>query len=110
VAYGIEPLLKRGIDGRGETVVFPSSPSRSCPACGQRNLRQELAQFDSLFSLPAAKLRVVTSFPGSASPWLAYGEEVLDVEIVHAVAPTRPPPDQTRAPLLRHRREARTPR
>ena len=23
VAYGIEPLLKRGIDGRGETVVFP---------------------------------------------------------------------------------------
>lgn len=36
VAYGIEPLLKRGIDDRGETVVFPSSPSRSCPARGQR--------------------------------------------------------------------------
>jgi subtilase family serine protease len=51
------------------------------------DLRQDLAQFDGLFSLPAARLRVVTSFAGSASPWLAYGEEVLDVEIVHAVAP-----------------------
>ena len=71
------------------------------------DLRQDLAQSDSL---PAAKLRVVTSFAGSASPWLAYGEEVLDVEIVHAVAPDAAPPDQTRAPLLRHRREARTPR
>jgi subtilase family serine protease len=90
VAYGIEPLLKRGIDGRGETVVFPelAEPQLSPPVVS--DLRQDLAQFDSLFSLPAARLRVVTSLAGSPSPWLAYGEEALDVEIVHAVAPTRP--------------------
>ena len=28
VAYGITPLLDRGINGRGETVVFPSWPNR----------------------------------------------------------------------------------
>ncbi|HWM96624.1 MAG TPA: hypothetical protein VNO54_06165 [Streptosporangiaceae bacterium] len=107
MAYGIEPLLKRGIDGRGETVVFPELAEPQLSRLWVSDLRQDLAQSDSL---PAAKLRVVTSFAGSASPWLAYGEEVLDVEIVHAVAPDAAPPDQTRAPLLRHRREARTPR
>ena len=51
------------------------------------DIRQDLAQFDSLFGLPAAHLRVVRSLAPSASPWLANGEEVLDTEIVHAVAP-----------------------
>ena len=51
------------------------------------DIRQDLAQFDNLFGLPAAHLRVVRSLAPSASPWLANGEEVLDTEIVHAVAP-----------------------
>ena len=46
--------------------------------------------FDAVFGLPAARLQVDTSLAGSASPWLASGEEVEDTEIVHAVAPTRP--------------------
>jgi subtilase family serine protease len=32
-------------------------------------------------------MRVVTTLAGARSPWLAFGEEVLDVEMVHALAP-----------------------
>ena len=40
-----------------------------------------------MFGLPAARIQVVTTLAGSASPWQAAGEEVEDIEIVHAVAP-----------------------
>src|SRR5262249_27212054 len=36
---------------------------------------------------PAARVRVDSTLAPSASPWLANGEEVLDTEMVHAVAP-----------------------
>jgi kumamolisin len=87
VAYGIRPLLARGINGRGETVVLPelAEPHLAPPAVS--DLRQDLAQFDQLFGLPAARLRVVTRLAGPAAPWLANGEEVLDVEMAHVVAP-----------------------
>ena len=96
VAYGIAPLLDRGITGRGQTVVlleFPppatGSPSSATgtqvPASS--GIRQDLALFDSMFSLPAARLQVVNTLAHAASPWLATGEEVEDTEIVHAVAP-----------------------
>jgi subtilase family serine protease len=87
VAYGVRPLLDRGIDGRGETVVLPElAESRLAPPMVS-DLRQDLAQFDKLFGLPAARLRVVTRLAGAAAPWLANGEEVLDAEMVHAIAP-----------------------
>jgi subtilase family serine protease len=87
-AYGIQPLLNRGIDGRGETVVLPELAAK-LPASPQdfSDIRQDLARFDSQFGLPAAQLKVVTSLAGSASPWLADGEAVEDIEMVHAVAP-----------------------
>src|SRR5258707_9032240 len=50
-------------------------------------MRQDMAAFDSLFHLPAARMRVVTTLAGARSPWLAFGEEALDVEMVHALAP-----------------------
>jgi len=40
-----------------------------------------------MFKLPAARLEVVTTLAGSASPWQATSEEIQDVETVHAVAP-----------------------
>jgi subtilase family serine protease len=40
-----------------------------------------------MFHLPAARMRVVTTLAGAGSPWLAFGEEVLDAEMVHALAP-----------------------
>ena len=87
VAYGIQPLLDRGIDGRGETVVLPelASPQLSPPQVS--DIRQDFARFDSLFGLPAPQLRVVTTLAGPVSPFLADQEEVLDLEMLHVVAP-----------------------
>ena len=85
-AYGIVPLLHRGIDGRGQTVVLPELAEPDFPL-PTSDIRQDLIQFDKLFGLPAAKLQVNTSLAPSASPWSANGEEVLDAEMVHAAAP-----------------------
>jgi subtilase family serine protease len=86
VAYGVAPLLRRGIDGRGETVALaelaqtPASP-------GATDIRQDLAAFDTKFGLPRASLHVVTTIAGSPTPYLANGEELGDAEVVHAFAP-----------------------
>jgi subtilase family serine protease len=86
-AYGVQPLLRRGIDGRGETVVLPELAETQLDPPLVTDLRQDMAGFDDLFHLPAARMRVVTTLAGAGSPWLAFGEEVLDVELVHAFAP-----------------------
>jgi subtilase family serine protease len=96
VAYDIQPLLDRGITGRGQTVVlleFPPSAAGSSSAVtgvqvpASSDIRQDLARFDGVFGLPAARLQIVNSRAHAASPWLASIEEVEDTEIVHAVAP-----------------------
>ena len=87
VAYGVKPLLQRGIDGRGETVVLPELAESRLEPPQVTDLRQDLTGFDDLFHLPAARMRVVHTLAGASSPWLAFGEEVLDVELVHALAP-----------------------
>jgi subtilase family serine protease len=89
VAYGIQPLLDRAIDGRGVTVALPeeaeTGPAQT-PAV--TDIRQDVADFDSRFGLPPARIQVITTLAGpSASPWLASEEEVEDTELVHAVAP-----------------------
>jgi len=93
-AYGIQSLLDRGTDGRGETVTVVSpAPSSSTSPPGQvpptvTDIRQDLAAYDGEFGLPAARIEVVTSLAGgSLSPWLATGEEVGDFEVLHTVAP-----------------------
>ena len=87
VAYGIEPLLNHGIDGRGETVVLPElAEPANVPLVS--NMAQDMARFDRLFHLPTARMRVDTTLAGQvAHPWYAFGEEVLDVEMVHVIAP-----------------------
>jgi hypothetical protein len=88
-AYGIQPLLDRGIDGRGVTVVLPEE-AETGPAQGPAvtDIRQDVADFDSRFGLPPARIQVIrTTLAGSSvSPWLAGLEEVEDTELVHAVA------------------------
>jgi subtilase family serine protease len=90
VAYGIQPLLERGIDGRGEAVTVVAAPPVSGPA-GQppptTDIRADLAAFDRVFRLPAARVQMVTGLAGSASSWQVTPEEVQDAEIVHMVAP-----------------------
>ena len=87
VAYGVQPLLQRGTDGRGETVVLPELPESQLSSPLVTDLRQDFAGFDRLFHLPAPNLRVVSTFPRPAHPWFAFEEEVLDAEVVHTVAP-----------------------
>jgi subtilase family serine protease len=95
VAYGVKPLLDRGITGHGQTVVLPEfPPSGGSPSTGtgarvtaSSDIRQDLVRFDSMFHLPPAKLRVVNSLAHAASPWMASAEEVGDTEVVHALAP-----------------------
>ena len=86
VAYGIQPLLDSGIDGRGETVTVLDAPPPGQPS-NATDTRQDLEAFDSMFQLPAARIQIVTTLAGSASPWQATGAEVMDLEIVHTVAP-----------------------
>jgi len=87
VAYGITPLLDRGINGRGQTVVLPELAESQLNPPDVTDMRQDMAAFDSMFRLPAARMRVITTLAGAGSPWLAFEEEVLDVEMVHALAP-----------------------
>jgi subtilase family serine protease len=87
VAYGVQPLLQRGIDGSGETVVLPELAETQVNPPVVTDLRQDFAAYDRLFRLPAPRLKVVSTFPGATHPWLAFGEEVLDAEVVHAIAP-----------------------
>jgi subtilase family serine protease len=95
VAYGIQPLLDRGITGRGQTVVLPEfPPPAGSPSTGtgtqvpaSSDIRQDLAHFDSLFHLPPAKLQVVNTLARARLPWQASIEEVGDTEVVHALAP-----------------------
>jgi subtilase family serine protease len=106
VAYGIQPLLDHGIDGRGQTVVLPEFAS-TAPAAPPRvtDIRQDLADFDKRFNLPPARIQVITTLTGSsASKWLANVEEVVDTEMVHAVAP-----DATIAELPVARADVNTP-
>jgi subtilase family serine protease len=86
VAYGIQPLLDRGIDGRGETVTVLAAPFAGQPP-DATDVRQDLQAFDRMFRLPAARIQIVTTLAGSASPWRATGGEVMDLEMVHTVAP-----------------------
>jgi subtilase family serine protease len=86
-AYGVRPLLRRGIDGHGETVVLPELAETRLDPPLVTDMRQDMAGYDEMFHLPAARMRVVTTLAGASSPWLAFAEEVLDVELVHALAP-----------------------
>jgi subtilase family serine protease len=83
-AYGIAPLLDRGIDGRGETVVIVDQIA-SPLVSSTTNIRLDVAAFDSRYDLPKPSLTVVG--PSGAPLELADLEEVIDVEMVHTVAP-----------------------
>jgi subtilase family serine protease len=94
VAYGIQPLLDRGITGRGQTVVLPEFPATAAESGSalvrtltSSDIRQDLTRFDTLFGLPVARVQVVNTLAHVASPWQANDEEVADTEIVHALAP-----------------------
>lgn len=84
-AYGIQPLLEHGLNGSGRTIAI-------IDAYGSATIGADLAQFDSVWGLPAPpSFQVVAPFgvdatdPGTADGWA--GEVSLDVEWAHVVAP-----------------------
>jgi kumamolisin len=84
-AYGVAPLLKRGITGSGETVVMPELAR--APGANYTDIRRDLATFDAKFGLPAGRLKVTTTIAGATAPYVANAEEVTDTEMAHAIAP-----------------------
>lgn len=84
--YGVTPLLAKGIDGRGETVVLPET------LVGPRdpvnsNIRQDVTAFDASNHLRAADLSLGSALGFTGNTVMATSEEVQDVEMVHTIAP-----------------------
>ena len=84
-AYSIQPLLDRGKDGRGRTIVIVD-------AYAVPGIRDDLKAFDATFGLPDPTLRIVRPQGANWDPkdpeqqgWA--GETDLDVQWAHAVAP-----------------------
>ena len=86
-AYDVDPLLERGLDGRGRTIAIDD-------AFGAPDLVADLRRFDAAFGLPDPELSVI--HPAGAPPtfdprhpemvlWAL--ETTLDVEWAHAMAP-----------------------
>jgi subtilase family serine protease len=87
VAYGVAPLLSRGIDGSGETVVMAELAETPTSSGGSTDIRQDLAVFDNKFDLSTPKLQVLNTIAHDATPYLAEYVEAEDTELVHAIAP-----------------------
>ena len=70
-AYGIRPLLARGIDGHGETVVLPEIAEGLFPPSDYSDLRADMARYDQLFALmvhvaaPGAAITIILVPPSS---------------------------------------------
>jgi len=86
-AYDVTPLLRQGLDGRGQSIVIVES-------FGSPTLRQDLATFDTAFGLPApprltilAPIGAPKLVPGNSDQQGWAVETTLDVEWAHALAP-----------------------
>jgi subtilase family serine protease len=78
--YNIKPLRDAGLDGKGQTIVLPEIddlPSLS-----------DLNKFASKYGLPPfSEVLTIKKDPRWGTPEKPQGETVLDLEIIHAVAP-----------------------
>jgi kumamolisin len=87
--YNVLPLRARGLDGSGETVVFPELNS----PLDVPQLRSDLAAYAKKYHLPPFDLTVRTNLlwkpvlPGTSTAEGGLAEASLDLEIVHALAP-----------------------
>jgi len=86
-AYDVDPLLRRGIDGRGQTIVIVDP-------FGSPSIAHDLAYFDQEFGLPAPPSLKVIQPTGPVPPYrptpnraIAAAETSLDVEAAHVMAP-----------------------
>ncbi len=86
VAYDLNPLYQRGVNGRGKTIVIVDS-------FGSPTIRNDLSVFDQQFGFPNPDLRIVKfgnvpAFDPTNSAMVGWAEETtLDVEYAHSIAP-----------------------
>jgi len=87
MAYDLGPLLRDGIDGKGQTIVIVDP-------FGTPAIYRDLAVFDKQFGLPAPPSLRVIQPAGPVPPYrrtvsrsLSAGETILDVEAAHVMAP-----------------------
>jgi subtilase family serine protease len=87
--YNVLPLRAKGLDGSGETVVFPELNS----PLDAPQLRHDLDAYAKKYHLPPFDLTVRTKLswkpvlPGTSTAEGGLAEAALDLEIVHALAP-----------------------
>src|SRR5580658_10292286 len=74
-AYGLQPLLDQGIDGRGETVVLIERVASAGPPPTTTDINKDLATYDGRFGLPPAHLSFLTTLASPAAAALANPEE-----------------------------------
>ncbi|HXP22473.1 MAG TPA: S53 family peptidase [Streptosporangiaceae bacterium] len=87
-AYFLSPLLRAGIDGRGQSIVIVDS-------FGSPTIRRDLGVFDRTFGLPAPPAlliihpagRIPRFNPGRSDMVSWAAETTLDVEWAHVMAP-----------------------
>jgi subtilase family serine protease len=86
-AYDVTPLLRRGIDGRGQTIVI-------IDPFGSPTIQKDLRVYDQQFGLPAPPSFRVIAPAGPVPPFRATGDRIgaagettLDVESAHLIAP-----------------------
>jgi subtilase family serine protease len=81
-AYNLAPLFKKGIDGKGSTIVIVDS-------FGSPTIKHDLGVFDKTFHLPAPPsfniIQPAGPIPHENAGWA--GETTLDVEYSHVMAP-----------------------
>jgi kumamolisin len=78
--YNLQPLRQAGLDGTGQTIVLPEIDDLP-------NLN-DLNKFATEFSLPQFdSLLTIKRDPSWGTPEKPQGETVLDLEIIHEVAP-----------------------
>ncbi|MFF9819839.1 S8 family serine peptidase [Streptomyces sp. NPDC014006] len=85
-AYNLNPLYRKGITGKGRTIVIVDS-------FGSPTIQHDLDVYSKQFGLPSTKVQVVkwgnvpVFDPKNADMTGWAGESTLDVEMAHAVAP-----------------------
>jgi subtilase family serine protease len=85
-AYDLKPLYKRGVTGKGRTIVIVDS-------FGSPTIANDIKRFDKQFGFPDPKLQIVKfghipPFNRANSSMVGWAEETtLDVEYAHAIAP-----------------------
>ncbi len=85
-AYDIQPLLDKGINGSGRTIVI-------IDAFQSPTIEQDLQTFNQTFHLHSSKFNIIapdglTPFDPTSADQIGWAEEIsLDVEWAHVVAP-----------------------